>query len=162
MDTFVEKYLPKDNRFYWKNGKKHGPDPYEFFIGDPRSTQSYGCMAPVIEKALVSYFDSEKRVTNSTGKSLEELCETYIRKDMPVLMWGTIGMIDTEIGDQWLLEDGRLFGWPNNEHCMVLIGYDSDYYYLNDPYRGTVKKYAKWLVEKRYQQLGKQSLVITD
>lgn len=162
VEQLVKEHLPKNNHFYWKNGKKYGPNPYEYFVGDPRSTHSYGCMAPVIEKALAHYFGSNDRVINTTGKPIEELCKTYVSKDMPVLLWVTIGMIDTQTSDQWLLEDGTLFEWPANEHCMVLIGYDKDYYYFNDPYRGAVKRYAKWLVEKRYQQLGKQSLVIID
>lgn len=161
IDGFIDQYLLKSTYFHSENGVYYGPDPYECFVGDPRSTNSYGCMAPVIEKALINYFGSDDRVINATGKSLEELCATYIDNDIPVLTWVTIGMLDTYPGDKWYLDDGTLFRWPANEHCMVLIGYDSDYYYFNDPYRGTVKKYAKWLAEKQYKALGRQFLIIT-
>ena len=61
---------------------------------------------------------------------------------------------------QWYLqEDGSLFQWIGREHCLVLTGYDNQYYYFNDPLSGKVK-YAKSLVETRFSQLGKQSLVI--
>ena len=161
VDEFIDNHLSKSSKFYWKNGVYYGPDPYENFLGDPRSTQSYGCMAPVIEKALIHYFGNSDRVQNTTGTSLEELCKTYVDKNVPVLTWVTIGMLDSYPTDKWTLEDGSTYEWPANEHCMVLIGYDQNNYYFNDPYRGTVKKYAKWIVEKQYRQLGKQSLVIT-
>ena len=44
---------------------------------------------------------------------------------------------------------------------MLLVGYDEDSYYFNDPYNsnGTVK-YHKNLVTKRWEELGKQSVVL--
>jgi len=161
VNDFVDKHLPKSNHFWRRNGVLHGPDPNEYFIGDPASKNSFGCMAPVIEKALISYFGSAERVKNTTGESLSSLCTTYIDQGMPVLVWATIGMITTEGGDSWLLEDGSTFTWPKNEHCMVLIGYDNQRYYFNDPYRGTVKSYARALCESRYADLGMQSIAIT-
>ena len=49
VDSFVDNYLEKSAAFYSKDGKSYGPDPYQYFLGSPRSTASYGCMAPVIE-----------------------------------------------------------------------------------------------------------------
>ena len=43
---------------------------------------------------------------------------------------------------------------------MLLIGYDQDNYYFNDPYTGQEVKYGKSLSQKRYDAFGKQSLVI--
>lgn len=161
VDEFIDDHLQTSSAFYWKNGKQYGPSPYESYLGNPYTTRAYGCMAPVIEKALNSYLNGSHQVLNTTDTSLEALCNTYIDNGIPVLVWATIGMIDTYTSDEWLLEDGTVYEWPANEHCMVLIGYDKDYYYFNDPYRGEVKKYAKWLCEKRYEQLGKQSVVIS-
>lgn len=161
VDDFVDQHLPKSNNFWRENGVLHGPNPNRYFIGDPASKNSYGCMAPVIEKALISYFGSADRVKNTTGESLSSLCTTYIDQGVPVLVWATIGMIETEGSDSWKLEDGSTFTWPKNEHCMVLIGYDKQRYYFNDPYRGTVKSYARALCEARYEDLGMQSIAIT-
>jgi len=161
VSRFVNKHLSKNSHYYYKNGVYHGPDPYQHFIGDPTTTHSYGCMAPVIEKALISYFGSNDRVKNTTGQSLSELCSTYIDQGMPVLVWVTIGMIETTPGASWHLEDGTKFTWPNNEHCMVLVGYSKTHYFFNDPYRGTVKSYPHWLCNARYKDLGMQSIAIT-
>lgn len=161
VTEFVNTHLSKDDRFWWESGVLRGPDPYKYFVGDPATENSYGCMAPVIEKALVSFFGSDERVINTTGESLSSLCSTYIDQGIPVLVWATIGMVATEKGTTWKLSDGSSFSWPKNEHCMVLIGYDDNRYYFNDPYRGTVKSYGRALCESRYKDLGMQSIAIT-
>ena len=160
VNRFIDEYLPKSSNFYFQDGVKYGPSPYEYFIGSPRTSASYGCMAPVIYNAVSSYFGSEDRVANTTGMSIETLCSTYIDTDVPVLVWATINMADTYPGATWYLADGTRFHWPANEHCLVLVGYDSEKYYFNDPYKGAVVGYKKSLVNSRYEALGKQSIVI--
>ena len=160
VDEFIDDFLPQNTDYYNKDGRSYGPSPYEYFIGDPRTEQAYGCMAPVIERAIDHYYDDNSLTYNATGLSLPELCKTYIDNDQPVLVWVTIGMVETYPGDQWYFEDGTLFSWPVNEHCMMLVGYDDIHYYFNDPYTGKVKKYAHWICEDRYQKLGKQALAV--
>ena len=78
------------------------------------------------------------------------------------MVWVTINMVETFTRAQWRLEDGTLYEWPANEHCMVLVGYDEDVYYFNDPYTGTRVAYKRILSEERYNALGQQALVITE
>lgn len=157
---FINDYLPKSMHFYKEDDKTYGPDPYRVFVGDPRTTASYGCMAPVIEKALVAYFGDSDRVCNTTGSSLDELCHTYIDNGTPVLVWATIRMIAPVPTDSWYFEDGTPYTWLGNEHCMLLVGYDETHYYFHDPYDGELVKFTKALTESRYAAFGNQSLVI--
>ena len=70
-------------------------------------------------------------------------------------------MRDPIVGPQWkLLDTGETFTWISNEHCMLLVGYDEDSYYFNDPYAGKLVKYEKETVEQRYSELGKQSISV--
>jgi uncharacterized protein YvpB len=158
--NFIDNHLECSQNFYWSDGKFYGPSPYEYFLGDPRTENSYGCMAPVIKKALISFLGSEKRVVDTTGKSIDQLCLDYIDNDTPVLIWASIGMLQISDGASWILPDGTAFAWPSNEHCLLLVGYDANKYYFNDPYTGKVLGYAKWIVNDRYAKLGKQSLVV--
>lgn len=160
VDTFIDDYLPKSTNYYTKNGVFYGPSPYEYFIGNPRTTNAYGCMAPAIKKAIDQYYGTDSPAKNVTGYTLKELCSQFINNDQPVLVWVTIGMVETQPGDSWHFEDGTLFSWPVNEHCMMLVGYDKNYYYFNDPYTGKLKKYAHWICEDRYNTLGQQALTI--
>ena len=117
-------------------------------------------MAPVIVKALKKYYGNNNYVINATGKSLEEIKKLYIDAGYPVLVWVSINMIDTYYTSSWYLENGEQYKWLANEHCMVLIGYDNDYYYFVDPYKGSEVMYKKNITEKRYKELGMQAVVI--
>ncbi len=160
VEDFIDNCLECSSNFYWQGGRYYGPSPYEYFLGDPRSENSYGCMAPVIKKALVRYFGSDERVVDTTGKALPELCKTYIDEGIPVIVWASIGMVNITDGPSWITPDGTKYTWPSNEHCLLLVGYDANKYYFNDPYTGKTVGYTKSVTEKRYEQLGKQSLAI--
>lgn len=161
VDEFIDDYL--ESSFLEEvNGKLYGPNPNEAFVGDPRSVYSYGCYAPVIVNSLNKILRKEHWVKNTTGSEFSELIENYIDKDIPVLVWTSLNLLPTESGAEWYLrESGEKFQWISNEHCMVLVGYDKDKYYFNDPYEGNgVVGYDKKLVEKRFKELGDQSVVI--
>ncbi len=158
--NFIDKHLPCSQNMFWKDGKYYAPSPYEYFLGDPRSQNSYGCMSSVIKAALIHYFGSDDRVIDTTGRALSNLCKTYIDNGIPAIVWASIGMIPLTDGPSWILPDGTTYVWPDNEHCLLLVGYDDGKYYFNDPYRGKVIGYARSVVEQRYEQLGMQSLVI--
>ncbi len=159
VSRFIDNCL-NTGAVYRKDGVLYGPDPYKQFVGDPRSQYALGCYAPVIENALVRYFGDAARVKNTTGETLDTLCERYITNDMPALVWVSIYMKDTGNGNVWYTEDGKRFQWLMNEHCMVLVGYDANGYYFNDPYSGKQLYYDKTLSAKRYETFGRQSLVI--
>lgn len=58
-------------------------------------------------------------------------------------------------------ETGELFTWKRSEHCLVLVGYDAQYYYMNDPYQNNgLKAYDRSLVEARYATMGYQAVAI--
>ena len=156
----MDKYLDKNSHFYNENGKRYGPDPYKVFVGSPRSTASYGCMAPVIENAVKKIVGSRLTVENKTGYTLPMLCKDYIDKGIPCVVWVSIGMLATYKSASWTLEDGSTYYFPANEHCMVLIGYSDTHYYFSDPYRGAHVKYSRSISEQRYEELGRQALVV--
>lgn len=160
VDDFIDQYLEKSSNFYNEGGMRYGPDPYEVFIGNPRSRSAFGCMAPVIEKALVKYYSSSNFVVNTTGKDMEELCRDYISQGIPVLVWTSINMIEPAYTSSWNLPNGEKYTWLSNEHCMLLIGYDEEEYYFNDPYTGKEVKYGKSLSQQRYEAFGRQSIAI--
>lgn len=160
VDTFVDLYLDTSMDFYYMDDILYGPDPYVYFLGDPRSENAYGCMAPVIEKALINYFETDERVRNATGTSLEDVCSQYIDNGIPVLVWVSIDMKEIIPGRTWILPSGWSYTWPRGEHCMVLTGYDDTQYIFHDPYTGEVKRYEKALAEARYEKMGKQAIII--
>lgn len=159
VKQFVEEYLEKEP-LVEKNGKFYGGNPWKVFVGDPADDQSMGCYAPVIKKALEKVFQENgggaafPRVLDLTGVSVEALLRDYIDHDMPVIFWASIDLKETYAGPEWILTDsGETFLWRSNEHCMLLVGYDEENYYFNDPWHGhgTIG-YERKLVEKRHEE----------
>lgn len=160
VEELIDDYLDKQD-FYREDGILYGADPYKAFAGDPRDFWSCGCYAPVVEKTLNRVLSENQEAVDTTGTSLKDL-EEYIDAQTPVLVWVSIDMQSTYPGDEWIAVDsGRTVQWISQEHCMVLVGYDEDNYYFNDPYESNgLVSYSKSLVEKRFQELGYQSVVI--
>lgn len=146
------------------DGVRYGGDPDKVFIGSPYDENSYGCWSGAVISCLESYLPKEYSVSDLSGQSLEELCEEYIKNGIPVLVWASIDMRETYINESssWIIKDtGEAFQWISREHCMVLVGYDEEYYWFNDPYSGNgVVPYEKNLAEQRYRELGKQAVAI--
>ena len=160
VEDFVEYYLEKDTKFYWDKRVFYGPDPRLVFAGDPRTASSYGCMAPVIEQAMVRYLSSGERVENATGATMQELCQRYVAQGVPVCVWVSINMLEIIPTDTWITPTGEKYTWPGNEHCMLLVGYDETQYYFNDPWKGKEVSFPRELSEQRYDTMGRQALAV--
>lgn len=148
-----------------ENGREvlYGESPYEYFIGNPYDSDGLGCYAPVIVEALNYLFADDQYVAlDVSGLSLEQLTQTYILNDIPVIIWATIGMKPSYSSLSWKLKaSGETFNWISGEHCLVLTGFNEHSYLFNDPSgeNGT-SQYLKGLVTRRYTELGMQAVVI--
>lgn len=100
---------------------------------------------------------------------LEELCEKYIVNDIPVMVWATTNMDEPYVFATWIVDYvdddtetqiGDTVSWQMHEHCVVLIGFDEENYYFCDSVSGEVSAYEKDLTEKRYEQIGKQAIIL--
>lgn len=152
VDTFIEQYLEKED-FEEREGVWYGPDPRTHFCGSPYDEDSFGCYAPVICKALEKILGDAYEVLDRTGTEIDILIREYIDQEMPVIFWACINMREPITGPQWKLkETGETFTWISNEHCMLLVGYDEEGYYFNDPYDNNgVIRYSKDVVKDRYK-----------
>jgi uncharacterized protein YvpB len=106
----------------------------------------------VICKALEKAIGTEYEVINETDTSMEDLIKKYLDKDMPVVFWACINMREPIVGPSWkLLDSGEDFTWISNEHCMLLVGYDEEGYYFNDPHENRgLMYYEKDLLLNRH------------
>ena len=152
VDEFIEKYLEKQD-FEKRDGEMFGPDPRKYFCGSPYDEDSFGCYAPVIAGAMKRVLGGTYTVKDESGTDTAELIRRYIDKGMPVVYWACINMREPVIGPQWkLMDTGQIFTWVSNEHCMLLVGYDGEGYYFNDPYNNNgLIHYPKEVVEERYR-----------
>ena len=162
-ERFIDVYLPKGIAPYQgSDGKYIADNPWECFLGNPYSEQGWGCYAPVILKALQTVLDGTTlEAKDLSGTSLNEVCENYIAKDIPVILWATIDMEPARRSKSWKhLHDEKYTTWISPMHVLVLTGYDQEYYYFNDPWQEKNTKYPKEQVRKAYLALGRQAVAI--
>ena len=151
--TLSDLFLPKG-----EIGKTH---PDEAFIGNPRSQHSYGAYAPVIVKTANDYLnkaESQYQAYNISGGDFSTLIK-YLYDGYPVIIWATMNMQPSYLTTKWNL-NGKEFQWIAREHCLVLVGFTKDEYIIADPLKKGLTYYNKDLVETRYNELGKQAVVI--
>lgn len=167
--TFADKYLVK-KPFGYSNGSYTGPDPNCAFVGTPYSSNSYGAYAPIMVKCMNKYLsDKSYKAVEISGKSLEYLSGKYVAQGQPIMVWATINMSPSFKTTTWRVNYtdenakyklGSYYTWTAGEHCLLLTGYDKDYYYFNDPWTNARTRYSKSLVNTRYNELGKQAVVM--
>lgn len=159
LATYLPMMESPDKNGFWES-------PWNKFVGNPKLSY-YGCYAPVIIETFDACLENNNidsfEIVDISNSSMEELY-AQIDDGHPVIVWATMFMKASYTGrSSWTLQDGTKFNWRSNEHCLVLIGYDTDKntVILSDPYdsKGTVE-YDADLFETRYTELYKQALII--
>lgn len=144
-----------------KDGKiKYWGNPNIGYVGDITGKEKgFGIYHAGLYDLLHAYIPT---AVDLTGGSFDEL-EQYVSDGVPVLVWTTIR--NTAPTDkQWVVWDSPLgpIKTTFQEHTVLLVGYDEQHVYVNDPLSG--KKQYK--VEKEqfiasWEALGKQALTYT-
>ena len=168
VGDFIENYLPLGNPPYEAGRGRHsgyvGSDPREYFLGDPSTDFGWGCFSPVIMNALeeiLADWGSDREALDLEGYTLDELCEKWVAKGTPVLVWATIDMAEPEDDITFTIEGTReQFTWVYPLHCLLLTGWDEDHYYFNDPLEGQNIAYDRWDCQVAYEYLGRQALAV--
>lgn len=167
---FADNYLITKPVYYGYGGELYGPDMNSAYAGDIYT--GYGINAPAMAKCMNNFIKttkSELKAYPLSNISLEELCEEYILDDKPVMCWETTNMDEPYVKSSWIVdyvdenaryEIGETESWMQNEHCMVLVGFDEENYYFCDSVAGKLAAYDRAVAEERYSQIGMQAIVI--
>ena len=134
VDEFIQNCL-ECREMEIRDGVLYGPDPNKFFCGSPYDEDSFGIYAKGLLKALEKAAGKDFQFTDESGTPIQKLLEKYIDQGMPVVFWATLDFTPVpEERDHWLLADGTDFAWKCHEHCLLLVGYDEENYWFNDPW----------------------------
>lgn len=166
VDKFIDSYLPtgsapnKNSSGVW-----YSSDPNEVFLGDPRSEKGWGIWATGLAKAINKCLDDypgSYSVTVTYSETLDSLCEKYIVKNIPVLVWVTAYMKEPYQNiTANIIGTKRTFTWISPNHCMLLVGFDENNYYFNDPITGKREKYSKSASNTAFKGNGSQAIIIS-
>ncbi|MEX2461353.1 MAG: C39 family peptidase [Paenibacillaceae bacterium] len=131
-------------------------NPDHGFVGDiTGKTAGYAVYAGPLEKLMNQYL--KNRTVNLTRKSFDKVL-VQIKKGKPVILW-TTG--DYKVPDRWesWKHGNEKINTPLDLHAVVLVGFDKDNIYINDPLSGKkAKKIKKDSFLKSWIALGQQAL----
>lgn len=135
----------------------------DVYLGDPHSTNGFGCNAPVITNTANDYFDyigSDWYAKNLSGISLDEVFY-QIEQGRPVVIWTTIDQRETHAVFEFRLGCGEDFYFNPYQHCVTIYGYDKEKGIVNiaDPLKGNVE-YDMDRFSRIYDVMEQQAVVL--
>ncbi len=167
---FADNYLIAKPITYVEDYYRYGPDMHSAYAGD--AYEGYGIYAPAMAKSMNNYLKAMKsdlKAYDLKDVEFDSLCDDYVVKNIPVMVWATTYMLEPYVKAQWTIdyvdenaesEIGETEEWFQNEHCLVLIGFDKENYYFCDSVYGKITAYEKEIVKTRYAQLFSQAIVV--
>ncbi len=164
MQRWVDEFL-ECRDFSQQNGTLVGPDPRKCFAGRPDDPEGMGCwsgaLAVFLNKAFAA-LGAPYRAEAADHADAETLAAS-LAAGIPVAYWATIDARPAIPGPDWLLEDtGEVFHWRSNEHCMLLVGMDSEHYWFNDPLHAenAPSAWPRPLAEGRHAEQGCMAVLV--
>lgn len=154
MDQIVDS-IKKGSLPYKIEDEIYGGNPEEEFVGDPRDDESYG----VYNKPIAEVAEKFKPgVQNVEGLELEQVLE-LVSQNRPVMVWTTIGNLPSRISSIWIYRPtGEKIYWKENEHAVVIIGYNNKQIIVSDPYNGKITRYYRETFKQNYNYMGKKAV----
>ena len=161
--TMSAKYLPRA-KLTWSGGKMYGPDPYDYFVGNPEDDTGWYCLEGAIMTAANRYLSeqgSSLRAKSVSGADLEELKE-YLRQGIPVMVWMTPGLREFGYSSvRWTLPDGSTYKPYIGTHALVLtsINEEKGIATFSDPARGKTTQQLSFFL-RIYRAMGRRAVII--
>ncbi|HEK9101162.1 C39 family peptidase [Bacillus pfraonensis] len=148
------------NKVPFKENNLRG-NPYEGFVGNiyTKAEPGYGVYHGPIFKLAEKYMP--EKTIDLTGKDIQDIYKV-ISSGSPVWV-----IANTTFQP---LAEGSFETWNTNngdikityyEHSAVIVGYDQNYVYMNDPLANNPnKKVSRSEFERAWEQMGKQAITI--
>lgn len=158
IETSVEEIidrLKKGALPYQIEDEMYGGNPELEFVGDPRNDYSYGVYNNPIAEVANSF---KEGVQNVEGLELDQILE-IVSEGRPVMVWTTIGNIWSRLSTSWIYRPtNETIYWKENEHAVVIIGYNDIQVIVSDPYTGRIMRYNRETFENNYNYMGKKAV----
>lgn len=151
--------IVKEPGLYWNDGILYYGNPNQGFVGSMYSLNQFGFGVyhePINELATI-YAPSD--TLDFTGASFEEI---YFFLDHGMPVWAITNTHYKELEDNyfktWKTEEGDVTV-TNKQHAVVIVGYDEDYIYINDPLNRKIAVLKEDFIAA-WVQMGSQAVTI--
>ena len=145
---------------FMPHGKYGEANPFYEYVGSPKNRTGYGCYAPCVVETANKFLKnrgSKRRAHDISTSSVYEILG-YVWNGIPVIIWGTLGMEQSDVLDSWYFDGERVY-WYNLSHCVLITGVKGDNFIICDPMVGKVE-YPIEKVEAAYTQIYSQAAAI--
>lgn len=147
---------PTPQKLGAKGGVATWGDPERGFVGNVSGPTGYGVYHKPIADLLSSVY--QPGAEDLSGSDFFEV-KKAISQGKPVVVWATIDFRPTDLWVTWQTPEGKEIRITYMEHAVLLVGYDREYVYVNNPATGEKAQ----RVELRpflqsWEQLGKQAV----
>lgn len=150
--------LPKGDKVTFAEGKWRGGNPFIEFVGDPYGDDgSFGVFEGPILQTIDAFMPNQ--AIDLTNKPFDELLE-IVRSGKPVIAWTTIEQQTTFHSKTWLDSEGNTIKWHRYEHAVVIVGFDGENVFANDPTSGKEEHYNRGLFETNWASMGKRAVTL--
>ncbi|WP_373230586.1 C39 family peptidase [Cohnella sp.] len=131
-------------------------NPDHGFVGDITGKKmGYAVYAKPLEQLMRKYLPDQ--TVNLTGKSMDDVF-SQITKGKPVVVWTTGDYKQPDRWETWKHGNEEIHT-PLDLHAVVLVGFDPDYVYINDPLTGKkAHKVERKMFIRTWEIMGKQAL----
>ncbi|MBP1933612.1 C39 family peptidase [Ammoniphilus resinae] len=135
-------------------------DPNEGFVGDiTGKRKGYGVYHGPLFELLKEYANDQ--AVDLTGEEFTAL-EWALTNGNPVVIWTTANFSLTNEWVTWKKND-RTIRATFKEHVVLLVGYDNQFVYLNDPLSGNkAMRVERTAFIKSWKQMGSQAVTMMD
>ena len=151
----VAAWLPSVPIIY-ENGLRGNPN--DAFVGDITGYNSGFSVYHGPIAALAANFVSSDRIKDITGSPFEAVIDA-LSQGYPV--WTITSTSYAPVADMevWQTPTGEV-SISYNEHSVVVVGYDDNYFYVNDPYGQKNQAVEKSAFIASWEQFGSQAIYI--
>ena len=147
--------LKKGDLPYKIEDEMYGGNPEIEFVGDPRNDYSYGVYNDPIAEVANTF---KENINNQQGLELDEIL-SIVSEKRPVMVWTTVENLPSRVSAIWIYRNtGEKIYWKENEHAVVIIGYNDEQVIVSDPYTGRITRYDRDTFEENYNYMGKRAV----
>ncbi|MCT2535835.1 C39 family peptidase [Aquibacillus koreensis] len=158
----LAKQIRKDDTPYkkTKNGVHFG-NPHKGFVGSMYSFSKpgYGVYHEPVADLAKQYLGEQ--VVDFSGGSFEDILN-HVNQDRPV--WVITNVSYKKLSDKqfetWQTDDGPI-QITMKEHSVLVVGYDEEYIYFNEPIKAEKRKVPIQNFKEAWVQMGKQAITVT-
>jgi uncharacterized protein YvpB len=133
-------------------------NPDKGFVGKMNGTDTgYGVYHEPLFRLLNKLLPNQG--VDLTGQSFEKMLQS-VSDGIPVIAWTTTDFSPSDIWEDWNSPTGKIHA-TFKEHAVLVVGYDQNSIYVNDPLDGTAgKQVDRKEFETTWVQMGKQAITL--